>query len=59
MSKTISKKIGGTCRNIQGPGGVVFGEFSRYNYGKNREYECKNFDPTLILARKLRFLRAG
>jgi hypothetical protein len=20
-------KIGGTCRNIQGPGGVVFGEF--------------------------------
>jgi hypothetical protein len=26
VSKTISK-IGGTCRNIQGPGGVVFGEF--------------------------------
>jgi hypothetical protein len=26
VSKTISK-IGGTCRNIQGPEGVVFGEF--------------------------------
>ena len=26
MSKTISK-IGGTCRNIQLPGGDVFGEF--------------------------------
>ena len=30
MSKTISK-IGGTCRNKQGPGGVVFGEFFQNN----------------------------
>ncbi len=35
VSKTISK-IGGTCRNIQGPGGVVFGEFFPYlNLGKS------------------------
>ena len=37
MSKMISK-IGGTCRNIQGPGGVVFGEFFQLNLKVMRSF---------------------
>ena len=55
MSKTISK-VGGTCRNIQGPGGVVFGEFFQdIIMAKIESMNVKTLTPRLFWRENLDF----